>query len=584
MSQHHLPASFDPDDRRVGAAANGGIARNEAIEHASRFERRLHVVRDGVWCIVGNGLSNQTFVEGPEGLIAIDTGDSVEEMAWALARVREHTHAPIAAAIYSHFHYVGGTRALVDAGAPADLPIWSHAGVVPNRSRQAGEVGPVSRHGLVHQFGMLLPPDGADALVGCGLGPAFRLPDHAPYTEGFLPPTDTFDAPVTTTIAGLTVEMTPAESDATDSITIWFPELQVCVNTLLWPALFNVFAIRGEEYRDPRILLAGFDHLIGLGAEHLVGTHGPPIGGAERIRTELTRSRDALQFLWDQTVRGINLGLTHGELTEFVQLPDAFAESYFQTQFYGLAEHHVRQIHAGLRGWFDGDTEQLFPVPPVERAQRLIAGFGGAHEVRRQVDGAIGADDLRWAVELATWLVRVDPDHADDRRRLGTALRRIGQRTTAANIRNWCLTRARELDGDLDTSRFRVHRFGRDQIATADPYELVHVLRVMLDPHRCSGADQHLRVEFPDGSAGLHVRNHVAVPTAGDDADLVLTIGRAAWGDALNGGRSIAHVLGDGDATASDPAAVVEMLSWFEFGDAAINRSQAHGRRSESSV
>jgi len=28
-----------------------------------------------------NGLSNQTFVEGPDGLIAIDTSESVEEMA-----------------------------------------------------------------------------------------------------------------------------------------------------------------------------------------------------------------------------------------------------------------------------------------------------------------------------------------------------------------------------------------------------------------------------------------------------------------------------------------------------------------------
>ncbi len=104
-----LPASFDPDASRVATAPNGGVARREAIEHATRFERRVHRVRDGVWCVVGNGLSNQTFVEGPGGLIAIDTGDSIEEMAWALRHVREHTDAPVAAVIYSHFHYVGGT-------------------------------------------------------------------------------------------------------------------------------------------------------------------------------------------------------------------------------------------------------------------------------------------------------------------------------------------------------------------------------------------------------------------------------------------------------------------------------------------
>ena len=435
------------------------------IEHRARFERRLHAATDGVWCVVGNGLSNQTFVEAPDGLIVIDTGDSVEEMAWALGQVREHTDAPVAAVIYSHFHYVGGTQALVDAGASPDLTIWSHAGVMANRSRQAGEVGPVSQYGLVHQFGLLLPSEGPDALVSAGLGPAFRIPENAPFTEGFLPPTDTFDEPVTISLAGLTVELTPAESDATDSITIWFPDMGVCVNNLAWPTLFNVFAIRGEEYRDPRILLAGFDHLISLDAEHLVGAHGPPISGADRIRTELTRSRDAIQFMWDQTVRGVNKGLTHGELTEFVQLPESYGDSYFQAQLYGLVEHHVRQIHTGLRGWFDGDTAQLFPVPPADRAQRLIDGFGGADEVRRQADAALADDDLRWALELASWLVRVDPDHAEDRRRLASALRTIAQRTTAANIRNWCLTRALELDGQLDVSRFRRHRFSGGQVA-----------------------------------------------------------------------------------------------------------------------
>lgn len=565
MPTSEIPASFDASDHRVTAAPNGAVARREAIEHAARFERSVHTVRDGVWCVVGNGLSNQTFVEGPDGLIAIDSGDSIEEMAWALRAVREHTDAPVVAAIYSHFHYVGGTQALVDDGASADLPIWCHGGVVANRSRQAGEVGPVSGYGLVHQFGNLLPAEGPDALLGCGLGPAFRLPEHAPFTEGFLPPTNTFDEPVSIELAGLRVEMTPAPSDADDSITIWFPELSTCVNNLLWPALFNVFAIRGEEYRDPRVLLAGLDHLIGLDAEHLVTTHGPPISGADTIRAELTRSRDAIQFLWDQTVRGTNLGLTHGELIEFVQLPALEDQSYLQTQFYGLAEHHVRQIHVGLRGWFDGDTAQLFPVPPAERAERLIAGFGGADEVRRQVDEALAADDLRWALELATWLVRSDENDAADQGRLATALRTVGQRSTSANVRNWCLTRARTLDSDLDTSRFRVHRFGREQITNAGADELVHVLRVMVDPSRAAGVDRHLRVQFPDDAAGLQIRNCVAVPTDGAGAELVLEIARPVWGEILNGKRTVADALAAGQASSAEADAVAAFMSIFDI-------------------
>ena len=94
------PASFHKDDSLTVAAANGGLARNEMIEHTARFTPRLCAVTDNVRCVVGNGLSNQTFVEGPDGLIVIDTGESKEEMAAALADVRKLTNAPIAAVIY----------------------------------------------------------------------------------------------------------------------------------------------------------------------------------------------------------------------------------------------------------------------------------------------------------------------------------------------------------------------------------------------------------------------------------------------------------------------------------------------------
>ena len=133
--------------------------------------------------------------------------------------------------------------------------------------------------------------------------------------------------------------MIPAPSDANDSITIWFPEIEVCVNNLLWPTLFNVFAIRGEEYRDPRILIEGIEQMTALGAEHLVGVHGPPLSGSQQIRDDLTQYRDSIQFMWDQTVRGINKGFTLSEITELVQLPQKYENRYFTQQFYGLVEH-----------------------------------------------------------------------------------------------------------------------------------------------------------------------------------------------------------------------------------------------------
>jgi len=81
-----VPASFEGSDRAVEVGARGQHAHHRQFAQAERFEPRMCVVAPGVWFMVGNGLSNQTFVEGPDGIIAIDTGESIEEMAAALAR------------------------------------------------------------------------------------------------------------------------------------------------------------------------------------------------------------------------------------------------------------------------------------------------------------------------------------------------------------------------------------------------------------------------------------------------------------------------------------------------------------------
>ena len=105
--------------------------------------------------------------------------------------------------------------------------------------------------GLVHQFGMMLPDEGPDALVGGGLGRFYRNPAHGRGTDGYIEPNQLISKPGTAQIAGLRVDYAPAPSDADDNINLFFPELGLCVNNLVWPALFNVFAIRGEEVPRP---------------------------------------------------------------------------------------------------------------------------------------------------------------------------------------------------------------------------------------------------------------------------------------------------------------------------------------------
>ena len=544
---------------------SGQIAHRDHIAQSEIIARRFYEVTQGVWCLVGNGLSNQTFIEAPDGIIAIDTGESTEEMREAIRELRSVTDRPIVAVLYTHFHYVCGTEAVFEDAGTREIPIWAHEKVTFNRERAVSEIAPAYGRGLAEQFAMLLPNEGPDGNVNVGLGHFYRNPSHAPFTSVFIPATNTFGETAVLDIAGLRIEVTYAPSDADDSVTYWFPSLSVAVNNLVWPVLFNVFAIRGEEYRDPRVLLEGIDHLLTLDADYLVATHGPPISGREEIADRVTKYRDSIQFLWDQTVRLSNQGVLSSDIGQEVQLPPEADDDNLTAERYGVAEHHMRQIRTGLFGWFDGNEADLFPLPSVERSRRLIEGFGGPNAVRSQADSALEADDIRWAIELSTWLVRSEDDQ-QDRQRLARCLRVVAQRTTAANIRIWCLTRALALDGLIDTSRLYRHRFSRAQILGSSPERSVHILRVLVVPDRAQGLNQRLAWDFGEGIvAGLHLRNSIAFPTDGVGADHVIRCSIETWADVMTNRRSLSDAISDGSLSIDgDAAAVIAALSIFD--------------------
>jgi len=547
--------SFDNTDHNVVTAPNGARVHRDHLAQSDVIHREFYEVRPGTWCFVGNGLSNQTFIDAPEGIIAFDTGESVQEMALALAELRTRTDRPIAAVVYTHFHYIEGTQAVLDEGnCVLPLPVYGHRRIAGNKARTSGEIAPAYARGLVEQFAIVMPPDGPDGLINVGLGFAYRNPAHAPATPGYLPVTRELPDDGELTIAGARVMVRHSPSDSDDSVNFLFPDTGVCVHNTVWPLLFNVFAIRGEEYRDPQVLIPGIDNILRWAPEYLIATHGPPLVGRDDIQQKVARYRDSIQFMWDQTVRGLNKGWTMDEIATRVRLPDLYDQDYLTQERYGVTEHHVRQICTGLRGWFDGDESHLFPLEPAERYTRLIAGFGGRDEVARQSAHAMDTDDLRWGVELATWLARSPEATQADRDLLARGLRLIAERTPAANIRNWAITRARHLDRQMPMDRFMTHSFNARSLAHAASVDVVHSLRVLLDPMRAEGVSAHVRFIVDGEAAGLLVRNCVAVPTDGEGATGEASMSRATFVALLSGKTPWPEAAIDvgGDAAAVD--------------------------------
>ena len=102
--------------------------------------------------------------------------------------------------------------------------------------------------------------------------------------------------------------------------------------------------------------------------------------------------------------------------------------------------------------------------------------------------------------------------------------------------------------------RFMRHGFSAKTIAHTSSVDLVHTLRVLLDPDRAEGVTGHMRFVIGDETAGLLIRNCVAVPTSGEGAHVEVHMSRQTFHSILGGKLtwSNAEIGFSGDASMID--------------------------------
>jgi hypothetical protein len=102
--------------------------------------------------------------------------------------------------------------------------------------------------------------------------------------------------------------------------------------------------------------------------------------------------------------------------------------------------------------------------------------------------------------------------------------------------------------------RFMTHSFGAKAIAHAASTDLVHTLRVLLDPAKAEGLSVHVCIAVDGEAAGLRLRNCVAVPTDGRGAEGTASMTRATFVSVLSGKVkwSDADITVTGDSAAVD--------------------------------
>ncbi|WP_137819834.1 alkyl/aryl-sulfatase [Pseudomonas sp. 2FG] len=573
-----LTALADLPEERIEPSINAELA-----EHTKVFNKQIYQVADNVYSAVGWSIANSVMIVAPEGLIIVDTGESVEESRKVFAEFRKISDKPIKAIVYTHFHpdHINGVKAFVseEQVKSGEVQIYAHDTLLENVVTQGALVGPILAMRSAYSFGAALNAADRKDMNG-GIGP---IAVGGPST--FIAPTITFKDQLDTSIAGLKVQFRWAPSEAPDEIVMYLPDNRVLISAEVdqGPTLPNIHTLRGTKFRDPVLWVNSLDLLRSFKAEHMVPLHGRPVTGQDKVEEVLRMTRDGIAYIHDQTVRWMNKGLTPDELAEKVKLPPHLAGyTPYLREYYGTVKHSVRQIYQGYLGWFQGDPVALDPIPPKDKAERLLGMLGGRDKLLLAAGEAYLKGDYQWAAELASYAIHVDPEDKLARDIKARSFRKLGYAQMNINWRNWYLTSAMELEGSLgEEQSLALAQSLRGTFLSPDMLKNLPVKIFLqnwitrVDPDKANEVNLTLGFSFPDIQEewALEVRRGVVQLHQGiaPGTRLKLTLDKTYLDTVISGENSLLKgaVLGDVQVDGS-LLEIKTFLGCFDFADAPI--------------
>ncbi|MFD6175997.1 MULTISPECIES: alkyl sulfatase dimerization domain-containing protein [unclassified Isoptericola] len=535
----------------------------EQTAWARQMRKGIYMPVDGkVYVAVGYELCSPTMIVGDDGVIVIDPGENDDAAAAAMADLRRFSDLPVRAVIYTHRHpdhafATDGLGVTADDVRDGRVDIIAHESFEHWLVNDSSVVGPILTARSSQAMHSESEPPGKGPITGA-LGPSMAFGPMSTYL-----PTITTGDSTDLTIAGVRMTVFHAYGDAQDEIDVWFPDLKHVhgSETIQGETFPNLYTLRGTSYRDPEQWYQGVDHLRrhALQADSYSGSHMRPWVGNAFIVERITNYRDAIQFVYDQSIRQMNKGATGPELVELVakRLPDHLRDDPWLQPYYGTPEHSVRNIYNGMLGWFPGDATELAAPLHVERAQLYTEAMGGRQSVLDQARAAVEAGKYGWAAELTTHLVRTNLDDTEARSVKAEALRRWGYDQKNIYWRTFALSAAMELEDRITSSHQMV--FAPPAVVNALPVtKVVEGLRVRLDAEKAADVELPIGFRFTDTSdqRGMRIRRGVMVveEEISEDAQATVVTTAAELHRVIGGSATLAQALEDGSITVEGSA------------------------------
>ena len=205
----------------------------------------------------------------------------------------------------------------------------------------------------------------------------------------------------------------------------------------------NLYTLRGTRPRWALDYVASLDRILALEPDLVLPSHGPAIRGRDEVKRRLTKYRDAIRYVHDATVRGMNDGKDVLTLMREITLPPELAVG----ESYGRLTWSIRGIYEGYVGWFDGNVSTMFG-PASQAFPEAVALAGGSDAVASRAAALAAADPVK-ALHLTDMALAVDPRHRGALQARIQALKQFDASSGNSNERGWIAAGIRDAERRL---------------------------------------------------------------------------------------------------------------------------------------
>jgi alkyl sulfatase BDS1-like metallo-beta-lactamase superfamily hydrolase len=341
-------------------------------------------ITDNIYQAVGFG--NTFMITTPEGNVIVDTS-SAAPARLHVKLLKEKSSAPVKYIILTHGHgdHTGGVALWKEAG--------THVIAQKNQTEFLNYQARLNGFFAVRnaaQFALERPAN----------------PPAWPGNYGARPLADIlFDDKYEFTLGGIKFELYSTPGETPDHLSVWIPQWKVAfTGDNYYESFPNIYTLRGTPPRWALDYVQSLNKVMSWNPDLVLPSHGRAIRGNAEITQRFTRYRNAIQYVHDEVVKGMNAGKDVYTLMREIHLPD----NLIVGESYGKLTWSIRGIYENYAGWFDLNPATMYETPPQGVFADLVKLAGGPAAVTKLAGEKLAAGQSAEALRLTDAALSAD--------------------------------------------------------------------------------------------------------------------------------------------------------------------------------